>query len=153
VIEHKMMQVLSSHRICIFKWREAPFQEADNNTLTAAMRKGIMNWTLPRKMIERCLYQHALVFLGVETCRLRIIVGEDKLQATALYRFVRKFVTVNYFGYLYYKNVPDNSRTRMKEFPSMQSVVDKLIQSINVQPRPNSVNGEAVFNFCSGMDV
>jgi hypothetical protein len=153
MIEHKMLQVLSSGKICRFEWREAPFQKGDNKTLTVAMRKGMMNWTLPRKMIERCLYQQALAFLGMETCRLRIIVAEDKLHATALYRFVRKFVTVNYFGYLYYKNVPDNSQTRQIEFPSMQSIVASLIKSINARPIPNYVNAEAVFNFCLGVVV
>jgi glycosyltransferase involved in cell wall biosynthesis len=103
VIEHKMQQGFSSHRIYIFTWREAHFQGVDNNTLTIAMRKGIINWTLPRKMIERFLYQQALAFLGIEICRLRIIFGEDKLQATTLYRFVPRFATVNYFGYLYHR--------------------------------------------------
>jgi hypothetical protein len=120
VIEHKMLQGLSSHRICISTWREASFQGVDNNTHTIAMRKGTIQW--------------------IEICRLRIIIGEDKLQATALY-----------FGYLYRKNVRDNSQTRAKEFPSTQSIVDKLIQSINIQRTPNSVNSEGIFTFCSGM--
>jgi glycosyltransferase involved in cell wall biosynthesis len=39
VIEHKRLQLLSSHRICIFEWREVPVREADNTLLLLRCEK------------------------------------------------------------------------------------------------------------------
>jgi hypothetical protein len=152
VVEHKMLQFLSGGRIAIFEWREAPFREANNSTLTAAVRKGIMNWTLPRKMIERLLYQQALVFLGSETCKLPILWAEDQLQVITLYRFVHKFVTVDYFGYLYYTGIPDNSRVRVKRFPWMASIAFKHLALMYARRKPDSIDERAVRNFCDAIE-
>jgi hypothetical protein len=82
---------------------------------------------------------------------LRIIVAEDKLQVTAIYRFVRKFVRVQYFGYLYYKNIPDNSGSREKAFPSMLPLVDRLIKSMYTRPKPNYINEKAMLLLCAAV--
>jgi glycosyltransferase involved in cell wall biosynthesis len=149
MVEHRILQVRSGGRICIFRWREAPFQIADNNTLTAAMQKGIMNWTLWRKMIDRKLYQRALVFLGIEACTLPIVMAEDRLHATSLYRFVSKFVTVEYFGSLYYLNIPDNSWNRMKGLPSPGPMIEKHVKLMLSRHVTDFVDGRAVCHLCA----
>jgi glycosyltransferase involved in cell wall biosynthesis len=151
MVEHKVLQVRSGGRISIFQWREAPFHEADNVTLTAALRKETMNWTLWRKMIGRHLYARALVFLGLEACQLQIVMAEDRLHATALYRFVRKFVTVDYFGYLYYPNIFDNSWHRMGQIPSLLSTIEKLVTQMASRQIADSVDNGAVCRFCAGI--
>jgi glycosyltransferase involved in cell wall biosynthesis len=152
MVEHKMLQVRPGGRICIFQWREAPFRMADNNTLTITLQKGQMNWTLWRKMIERFLYQRALVFLGLESCKLRIIMAEDRLHATSLYRFVRKFVTVDYFGYLYYANIPDNSWRRMRQAPSLVFTVEDLVKLMFSRQISDYVNVADVCRLCAGIE-
>jgi hypothetical protein len=39
-------------------------------------------------------------FLGEEIFRLRNSLGPDKIHMVTIYRFVRKYVTVDYLGYI-----------------------------------------------------
>jgi hypothetical protein len=54
-------------------------------------------------------------------------LGQDKLHVATMYRFVRKFVTVDYCGYVYYRNVPQNSWTRSKNQDKDLGTMEKLI--------------------------
>jgi glycosyltransferase involved in cell wall biosynthesis len=134
IVEHKAMQIDEGNHLLPWVFKPPPFKEADNETLTKAFLNDEMNWTLWLKMIRRLLYTRALQFLGREVCEIKNALGQDKVHLSVMYRFVRKYVTVDYYGYLYYRNVPENSWNRSPNHEKDLDVVEKLILAQRWRP-------------------
>jgi glycosyltransferase involved in cell wall biosynthesis len=133
MVEHRALQVDWSRRTLPWEFKPPPFREADNESLTAAFWNGTMNWTLWLKMIRRALYVRALDFLGPDVCDVENALGQDKLHVATMYRFVRKYVTVDYVGYVYYRNVPQNAWARSKNQDLDLGTMEKLIWNMRLR--------------------
>jgi hypothetical protein len=127
IVEHRALMVDFRGRLHKWTTGRPSFHEADNETLVNAFWKGKHNWTLWLKLIRRTLYDCAIEFLGEDVRDLKSGMGEDKLHLATMYRFVRKFVTVGYYGYVYYMNVPENSGRREKHPAQALAIIDALI--------------------------
>jgi hypothetical protein len=146
--EFNTLQIDGRGRIRVFAWGLIPFAQADNNTLVAAFRQGRINWTLWRKSIARVIYEQALLMLGPEICTAVINRAEDRLQCATMYRFVRKFVHIDYYGYLYYQSIQDNSVRRFPNFGPISRIVNDLIMKMYAVRLPDSFNLSAFCALC-----
>jgi hypothetical protein len=127
IVEHRAMIFDYLGRFGEWTPGKPSFHEGDNETLTRAFWKGKQNWNLWLKLIRRALYTCAIDFLGDDARDLKNGIGQDKLHLVTMYRFVRKFVTVDYYGYLYYMNVTENSWNRDKNRAQTLASIDALI--------------------------
>jgi glycosyltransferase involved in cell wall biosynthesis len=133
MVEHKALQMDWNKKILPWEFKPPPFREANNETLTKAFWNGTMNWTLWLKMIRRALYAKALDFLGPEVCELQNALGQDRLHVATMYRFVRKYVTVDYVGYIYYRNVPQNAWARSKNQDRDLGIMEKVLWNMTLR--------------------
>jgi hypothetical protein len=130
MVEHQMLEV-DDRGMRPFHWRSARFNDANNETLWGGILSRTLNWNLPKKMIRRALYIRAMEFLGREVCEMAISYAEDELHLTTMYRFVRKFVSVDYYGYVYYLNVAENSMVRETNRRKTLNLVHRLIHQMS----------------------
>jgi uncharacterized membrane-anchored protein len=94
------------------------------------------------------LYQRALLLMGLELCTAFINIAEDKLHFATILRFVHKYVTIDYVGYLYYRNIKDDSRRRTPNWKAVLATVNKVIAQILVLPLPEFVDKRAIRRLC-----
>jgi hypothetical protein len=130
IVEHRALDVNARGGIHPV-WERVPrFKEGDNETLMRAFWAGELNWTLWLKMIRRSLYVRAMEFLGEEGTTMKCSYGEDTLQMVTMYRFVRKYVTVDYFGYVHYRNVRNSAMRRTRNVNKAMAPVMALINKM-----------------------
>jgi glycosyltransferase involved in cell wall biosynthesis len=127
MVEHWAMQLDSTLHYRPWVFKPPPFAEADNETVVRAFWNGTMNWTLWLKMYRRGLYAAAIRFLGPEVAALRNVIGQDRLHLATMYRLLRKFITVDYCGYCYYRNVRENSWHRSTNQSRDLGVMEALL--------------------------
>jgi glycosyltransferase involved in cell wall biosynthesis len=149
MIEFKSFGIDRHGRLRVFEWLPIPFASADNNTLVIAFGKGMINWTLWRKMIVRSIYEQALLMMGPEVCSAIINCGQDKLHLAIMYRFVHKFVRIDFFGYLYYQNIYNNSVRRNPNRRPILKLIDRLINRMLIRRLPDSFDHLALQILCS----
>jgi hypothetical protein len=127
MVEHKAFEVDIHGRLSRRTWGTPKYREADNETLMNDFVNTSINWNLWLKLIRRSLYVHALAFLGDDVIGLKNEFGQDRLHMAAMYRFVRRYITVDYYGYIYYRNIPANSIRREKNTSGARYVIDVLV--------------------------
>jgi glycosyltransferase involved in cell wall biosynthesis len=108
IVEHRV-QMVKDNKTMPFTALNAPFAVADGQKLMTAFAKGRMNWTLWRKLIRRVLYLKALEKMGAAACALKVRLCDDRLQCGAIFTVVRKFVFIDYVGYIYYYQLPSSA--------------------------------------------
>jgi uncharacterized membrane-anchored protein len=99
-------------------------------------------------MVMCLLYQRALLLMGLGLCTAFINIAEDKLHFATILRFVRKYVTIDYVGYLYYRNIKDDSRGRTPNWKAVLATVNNLIVEILVLPLPEFFDDRAMRPLC-----
>jgi hypothetical protein len=72
MIEFRSLQTTAQGRCAVFDWRSIPFAQADHNTLLNAFRRRQFNCYLWRKMIDRSIYERALLISG--TCTIEAFI-------------------------------------------------------------------------------
>jgi glycosyltransferase involved in cell wall biosynthesis len=148
MVEFKSFQIDHRGRLQVFEWAPIPFSQADNNTLVAAFRQKRINWTLWRKTVARSIYEQALLMMGANICTKMLDRGEDKLHCATMYRFVHKFIRIDYYGYVYYQNVYNNSERRIPHFGPLLKIIDNLIRDIYSQRLPDYFTGSSLNVLC-----
>jgi glycosyltransferase involved in cell wall biosynthesis len=146
--EFRSLQIDSRGRCRVLQCASIPFAQANNDTLIRAFRRGKANWTLWRKMIARSIYEQALLMMGPEICMAILNRGQDKLHCAIMYRFVRKFVRIDVFGYLYYLDIYNNSVRRTPHFSPLSRFIDYLIHKMLIRPLPNFFDFPALRILC-----
>jgi hypothetical protein len=81
--------------------------------------------------VQRRLYTGTMRLIGPEGCAARIEITVDRLHVGAMYRLVRKFVAIPFIGYIYYRNVVDNSvyRVKRQRVKADLALVQKLLKA------------------------
>jgi glycosyltransferase involved in cell wall biosynthesis len=148
VCEFKILQCDSQGRLTLHPVSRIEYHGADNNTLTRALREGKISWLLAYRMVMCLLYQRALLLMGLELCTAFINIAEDKLHLATILRFVHKYVTIDYLGYLYCRNVKDNSRRRTPNWKPVLVTVNNLIAQILELPLPELFDDRAMNRLC-----
>jgi glycosyltransferase involved in cell wall biosynthesis len=130
MVEHHALTIKNDGTVVPFCW-PAPIQEADNVTLVRTFLKGQLNWQLWLRFIQRIVYQRAVELIG-ERLLLQNARATDKLHCAAMFPFVRKFVMIDYIGYLYYIGLPESSVYRTYNGEAECKLVDNVIKEILV---------------------
>jgi hypothetical protein len=126
--------------------------EADNNTLIRAFQKRALSWNLAYRMIACSVYQKALLLMGSQICMAAINIGADKLHFAIILRVVHKFVKIDYVGYLYYRNIKDNSIGRTPNKKPILAIVDQYIAQIYTLEFPDLLDIQGFHRLCSGIE-
>jgi glycosyltransferase involved in cell wall biosynthesis len=132
MVEHRALTVMPDGSAAPFHW-PAPMREADNSTLVRHCLRHTLNWQLWLRLIERALYGRGLALLGPLRALMQNSRGADLLHSAAMYPFVRKFITIEYVGYVYYANLPDSSYFRAVNRDAECKLVFRLVREI-LQP-------------------
>jgi glycosyltransferase involved in cell wall biosynthesis len=148
MIEFKSFQIDGLGRFRVFEWAPIRFTSVNNNTLVNSFRKGRINWTLWRKAVARSLYEQALIMMGPAICMTTITFGEDALHCGTMYRFVRKFVRITYYGYVYYLNVYNSSIRRTPNHRFMFQLVNRFLRMIFARQFPEFPDPHALRVLC-----
>jgi glycosyltransferase involved in cell wall biosynthesis len=127
MVEHQALQFTTKIGFELWTFRPPGFVEGNNNTLTRAFRRGRLNWNLWLKMSHRRLYVNAIDLLGPSVCDLMIQITVDQLHLAVMYRFVKKYIVISYIGYIYYRNVRENTMFRTHNKSAQYRLVRALI--------------------------
>jgi glycosyltransferase involved in cell wall biosynthesis len=137
MVEHQALQYTIRGGFELWPFRPPAFRVGTNETVTRAFWGRTLNWNLWLKMVQRRLYTGAMRLIGPEGCAARIEITVDRLHVGAMYRLVRKFVAIEFVGYIYYMNVLNNTvqRIRGPVRHEQHVLVDKLLVELN-EKRP-----------------
>jgi hypothetical protein len=151
IVAFKALQIDNQGRYSMYHPCEIPCREADNNTLVGIFQSLGRGWTLWNKLIARSIYQQALILTEFETCRAVIDRLEDRLHFLVIIRFVHKFVQINYCGYLYYRDVWNNSARRTPNWRPLLQTVNRYLAQISVRRLPDSFDIQALDPVCEAI--
>jgi glycosyltransferase involved in cell wall biosynthesis len=112
MVEHRAVQYSDAKGFEPWVFRRPLFTNGTNVTLANAFLRSAINWNLWLKMIKRSVYIKAMTLVGPAVCREPLQITVDRLHLGVVYRFVSRYIAIEFVGYIYYVNVPDNSRTR-----------------------------------------
>jgi hypothetical protein len=149
MVEFQILQIDFHGQCQVFRTSRISSREADNNTLIRAFRNRALSWNLAYRMIACSIYQKALLLMGSKICMAVINIGADKLHFAIILRFVHKFVQIDYAGYLYYRNIKDNSIRRTPNTKPILATVDKYIAQIYTIQLRDSLDIKGLHRLCS----
>jgi glycosyltransferase involved in cell wall biosynthesis len=131
MVEHKALQYTALHGFEPWAFRPPKFAVGTNATLMRAFWRQSLNWNLWLKLMQRRLYIGTMWLIGPKGCAARIEITVDLLHVGTMYRLVRKFVAIPFIGYIYYRNVVDNSvyRIRGRRRQAHHALVQKLLRA------------------------
>jgi glycosyltransferase involved in cell wall biosynthesis len=152
LIAFKALQVNKQGRYSIYYSCEIPCTESDNNTLVHIFRTLTRGWTLWNKLIGRLIYQQALLLMGYEVCTASIDRFQDRLHFLVMIRFIHKYVKIKYFGYLYHRDVWNNSARRVPNWKPLMTTVNKYIAQISTRQLPSYFDLAALRILCAAMN-
>jgi hypothetical protein len=152
MVEFQILQIDFHGQCQVFRTARISSREADNNTLIRAFQKRALSWNLAYRMIASSIYQKALLLMGSTICMATINIGADKLHFAIILRFVRKFVKIDYSGYLYYRNIKDNSIGRTPKEKPILATVDQYIAHIYRIQLPDSLDMQGFHRLCSAIE-
>jgi glycosyltransferase involved in cell wall biosynthesis len=130
IVEHRAIMIAPDGAVSPFFW-PARLQEADNVTLVRYFLRGALNWQLWLRLIERVVYIRGIELIG-DRMLLQFGRAVDKLHCGAMFPFVRKFVTLEYIGYVYYTMLPESSYFRSRNRSAEYNLVGQIIKEILV---------------------
>jgi glycosyltransferase involved in cell wall biosynthesis len=152
MIEFKSLQITPQGRCDVLDWGSIPFTQADNNTLVKAFRVRQFNCYLWRKMIARSIYQRALLMMGFEMSMATINVMEDRVHCASVITLVQKFVSIDYFGYMYHRNIYNSSHRRTPNWWFFLKKVNHYIRKIFLSEFPHAFDDKALQQLCVQID-
>jgi glycosyltransferase involved in cell wall biosynthesis len=152
MIEFRSLQITAQGRCDLFDWGSISFAQADNRTLVNAFRKRQFNCYLWRKMFARAIYEKALLMMGSEISMARIDVMEDRVHCVSVIRFVQKFIRIDYFGYLYHRNIYNASNRRTPNWRPFLTIVNDYIARLFACQWTDAFNHTALRALCRQID-
>jgi glycosyltransferase involved in cell wall biosynthesis len=147
--EFKTLRIDAKGRCEILRNFVFPFSEADNTTLTRFFRRLKLGWGLCNKVIQRSIYQQALLLIGPEVCTALLVRFEDRLHFAIMIRFVHKFLNIDYFGYIHHQNVVGYASRRQRNDQTIFVAVNNHIEQISRRRLPDFFNVHVMNALCA----
>jgi glycosyltransferase involved in cell wall biosynthesis len=129
MVEHRALTVQRDGSVGPFNW-PATVKEADNVTLVSLGWLRQLNWQLWLRLIERIVYLRGAEMIGPSRFLMQNARATDLIHCGAMYPFVKKFITIEYVGYVYYADLPDNSFFRSYNDASERRLAMVLVDEI-----------------------
>jgi glycosyltransferase involved in cell wall biosynthesis len=147
----RALQIDYQGRYSVYYPCDIPCNEADNNTLVAIFKTLGRGWTLWNKFLARSIYQKTLLLMGYEICTARIDRLQDRLHFLIMIRFVHKYIHIHYFGYLYHRDVWNNSARRTPNWKPLLTLVNRYIAQTARRQLPNYFDIPAMGQLCAAI--
>jgi hypothetical protein len=148
IVEHRAIMIKPNGKVSPWFW-PARITEVDNVTLVRSFLRGALNWQLWLRFIERTVYIRGIELIGN---RLLMQSGRavDKLHCGAMFPFVKKFVTLEYIGYVYYAMLPEasyyRSRNRTAEYNQIGRILHEILTPfVGKNPKQFILYGNVTF--------
>jgi hypothetical protein len=103
-------------------------------------------------MIARSIYERALLMMGFEISMATINVMEDRVHCASVIRLVQKFVSIDYVGYMYHRNIYNSSRRRTRNSWFFLKKVNHYIRKIFSSEFPHAFVDKALQKLCAQVE-